>query len=157
MNYPLQTIFIHICSHVCYVIIPCGWIYHWWLTYLTFMQQYQARPSWAQCCGFNCGITCGSGVTVSSWALTRCVKLRVAHAPGTSSPPSSSTETACKRSRHASRHVNGPWLCNVLAKLYLNWMVWQILDTLFRSVFGVSIIKIYNESVIISIRVLAVK
>ena len=40
--------------------------------------------------------------------LTRYPKLRVAHAPGmpgTCSPPPTSKETACKRSRHASRHV----------------------------------------------------
>ena len=38
----------------------------------------------------------------------RCVKLRVAHAPGmpgTFSPPSTSKETASERSRRASRHV----------------------------------------------------
>ena len=40
--------------------------------------------------------------------LTRCVKLRVAHAPGmpgTFSLPSTSKETAIERSWHASRHV----------------------------------------------------
>ena len=40
--------------------------------------------------------------------LTRYVKLRVVHAPGmpgTFSPPTTSTETASKRFRHASRHV----------------------------------------------------
>ena len=36
--------------------------------------------------------------------IARYVKLGLAHAPGTFSPPPTSKETASKRSRHASRH-----------------------------------------------------
>ena len=57
-------------------------------------------------------------------SLSRCITLRVAHAPGipgTSSTPRTSRETASLRSRHASRHVRPARAVMHVGNTYSRW------------------------------------
>ena len=53
--------------------------------------------------------------------LTRYAKLRVAHAPGTCSPPPISKESASWRPRHASRHVRDARAVRHVGMANLRW------------------------------------